>query len=265
MTSMYDVLKASKGLPVDDIFAELWGRKLSGDYTIDVYTGTLPATLTGTKAGYLHSYKIYGNTGENIADMRYSLVNRALGSTGNVAVYTGYSCTWYIPVKPSTTYAFNSDLAQAPDACTVLYDSNLNLTRAIWQNSRTQYNFTTTSTTAYMRTTYKTGSKVSIAEGSSYLSYDTPVEMCGELTEGNLYKIPLISAGQQVDIYTTKPLSYGEYVDSVTGKVYRVAGRTEDPPIPFPQIPTTAGSTTISWAGQGLAPSEVEFEYERRR
>lgn len=26
------------------------------------YTGTLPATLTGTKAGYLHKYKIFGNT-----------------------------------------------------------------------------------------------------------------------------------------------------------------------------------------------------------
>ena len=26
------------------------------------YTGTLPATLTGTKAGYLQRYKIYGNT-----------------------------------------------------------------------------------------------------------------------------------------------------------------------------------------------------------
>lgn len=61
MTSMYDVLKASKGLPVDDIFAELWGRKLSGNYTIATYTGTLPATLTGTKAGYLNQYKIYGN------------------------------------------------------------------------------------------------------------------------------------------------------------------------------------------------------------
>lgn len=26
------------------------------------YTGTLPATLTGTKAGYLQRYKVYGNT-----------------------------------------------------------------------------------------------------------------------------------------------------------------------------------------------------------
>lgn len=33
------------------------GEKLKGI----PYTGTLPATLTGTKAGYLHRYKIYGN------------------------------------------------------------------------------------------------------------------------------------------------------------------------------------------------------------
>lgn len=32
----------------------------------------------------------------------------------------------------------------------------------------------------------------------------------------------------------------------------------EDPPVPFPQIPTTANSTTISWAGQGLAPSQFD-------
>ncbi len=65
MTSMYDVLKASKNVPVNDIFAQLWGRKLSSDYTIEVYTGTLPAVLTGTKAGYLHKYKIFGNLSQN--------------------------------------------------------------------------------------------------------------------------------------------------------------------------------------------------------
>lgn len=35
-----------------------------------------------------------------------------------------------------------------------------------------------------------------------------------------------------------------------------------DPPAPFPQIPTAAGETTISWAGEGLAPSEVELTYK---
>lgn len=62
MILMNDVLKASKGIHVDDTFAELWGRKLSNAYTVDTYSGTLPATLTGTKVGYLKSYKIYGDS-----------------------------------------------------------------------------------------------------------------------------------------------------------------------------------------------------------
>lgn len=61
MISIYDVLKASKGIHVDDTFANLWGRKLSNAYTVATYSGTLPTTLQ-TVAGYLESYKIYGNT-----------------------------------------------------------------------------------------------------------------------------------------------------------------------------------------------------------
>ena len=71
-----------------------------------------------------------------------------------------------------------------------------------------------------------------------------------------------------MDIYIgDDTLSAEEYVDSGTGKIYRMVDDVltpVDPPVPFPQIPTTAGSTTISWAGEGLAPSEVEFEYERK-
>jgi hypothetical protein len=62
MISIYDVLKASEGIHVDDTFAELWGRKLSNAYTVATYHGTLPATLQ-TVAGYLESYKIWGNDG----------------------------------------------------------------------------------------------------------------------------------------------------------------------------------------------------------
>jgi hypothetical protein len=61
MVAIYDVLKASKGIHVDETFAELWGRKLSNAYTVATYHGTLPATLQ-TVEGYLESYKIYGNT-----------------------------------------------------------------------------------------------------------------------------------------------------------------------------------------------------------
>ena len=90
-----------------------------------------------------------------------------------------------------------------------------------------------------------------INEGSTALPY-----------EPYGYKLPLTSAGQNVDIYLgDDTLSTEEYVDSGTGKIYRMVDGTltpVDPPVPFPQIPTSAGSTTISWAGSGLAPSEFD-------
>ena len=76
------------------------------------------------------------------------------------------------------------------------------------------------------------------------------------------YKLPLTSAGQGVNVYIgNDTLSDAEYVDSGTGKIYRMVSSVltpVDPPVPFPQIPTSAGSTTISWTGDGLAPSEFD-------
>lgn len=65
MLNYFDVIKAQSGVPVDDIWAQLWGNIMSSEYVITTYTGTLPATLTGTKAGYLESYLISGNTVQN--------------------------------------------------------------------------------------------------------------------------------------------------------------------------------------------------------
>ena len=81
------------------------------------------------------------------------------------------------------------------------------------------------------------------------------------------YKLPLTSGSTPVDIYIgDDTLSDVEYVDSGTGKIYRMVDGVltpADPPLPFPQIPTSAGSATIRWAGEGLAPSKVGFEYEK--
>lgn len=80
------------------------------------------------------------------------------------------------------------------------------------------------------------------------------------------YKLPLTSAGQDVDIFIgDDTLSAEEYIDSGTGKIYRMVDGVltpTDPPLPLPQIPTTANSTTISWAGEGLAPSEFDSVQE---
>ena len=65
MLNYFDVIKAQSGVPVKDIWAQLWGNTMSTEYVITTYTGTLPAVLTGTKAGYLHRYKIFGNLTQN--------------------------------------------------------------------------------------------------------------------------------------------------------------------------------------------------------
>lgn len=66
MLTYWETLIATRSnIAVNDSYAQLWGRKLSNAYTVETYSGTLPATLTGTKVGYLESYKIYGNTEQN--------------------------------------------------------------------------------------------------------------------------------------------------------------------------------------------------------
>ncbi|MBQ1433294.1 MAG: hypothetical protein IIZ09_09390 [Ruminococcus sp.] len=62
LTYWETLIAARSNIAVNDSYAQLWGRRLSNAYSVATYTGTLPTTLTGTKAGYLESYKIYGNT-----------------------------------------------------------------------------------------------------------------------------------------------------------------------------------------------------------
>jgi hypothetical protein len=314
MVSINDVLKASKGLHVDDIFAELWGRKLASDYT--VYTGTLPAVLTGTKAGYLHRYKIYGNTEqtgtptpenpivpqecgertENLFDLArqrsdvlvldstkyiygaradvpslapqqiqglaYNNDNFTVLSTGGAGI------GFLVEVKPSTTYtmSYRCDVDVPNDrtsaALNLITSTGIFGTFwAIYGNNRSS-TFTTNADTAYVYLVFRVGNysatyfNIMLVEGATALPY-----------EPYGYKLPLTSGDTPVDIYIgDDTLSTEEYVDSGTGKVYHMVDGVltpTDPPEPFPQIPTSAGSTTISWAGSGLAPSQVELTYEK--
>ena len=403
MTSIYDVLKASKSLPVDDIFAELWGRKLSSDYTIDVYTGTLPAVLTGTKAGYLQRYKVYGNVGENLLEIEPEMLNEANWTLRPAATATYFM---YYQLRAATaerlkevgtiagtvylvaggTY-YNGEILAITSETKA---SNVTTSERLLQNNGTPLQYTadveeyaniylcigygsgiTSSNKQPLINEFFNNFRIMLVEGSSAPSIYIPYEECGEksanlfdkddpnndgyingqgeiagkelyshwlipVTEGDVvyinniesagigyslnngqivgsvsraaypytvpagithltnnwvkaaietsmvtknvpipsaytpygYKLPLLSGSTPIDIYIgDDTLSDSECVDSSTGKIYRMVGGTltpVDPPVPFPQIPTVASSTTISWAGEGLAPSQVELEYERK-
>lgn len=58
----WEILKASKGLPVDDPIAALWGQKMSGGWAVTELTGELPLTFL-SDGGALKNYRVYGTAG----------------------------------------------------------------------------------------------------------------------------------------------------------------------------------------------------------
>lgn len=261
MVSINDVLKASKGLHVDDIFAELWGRKLSGGYTIDVYTGTLPAVLTGTKAGYLHKYKIYGNTEQTgtptPSDPIYPSECGELETTGvHAGQYklplssAGQSVDIYLGESQATRRIGKFDLSQATWSLTGV--AGLFKTTAIPNIKYTSSNLELGNGLAEKYQIH-TGSGMStavncIAIDTAQVSVNTG---SNSIKPTGIFYYALATPETSV---VNEPLrKIGDYADTI------------DSTQTSAQIPTSAGSTTISWAGEGLAPSQVEFEYERRR
>lgn len=241
------------------------GEKLKGI----PYTGTLPAVLAGTKAGYLHSYKIYGNLSQNgtptPSDPIYPSECGELETTGvhagqyklpltsagqDVDIYLGESQTtrrikklvltgeetWYSSSRLiGSMYAYNSQFPGIKGAQAV-YCSHLPYTSV----SLYQYGTITTTDTdvnlwmftetqspatfkAYLQQQYANGTPVTIW-------YVLATEETGSLNE------PLRKIG-----------NYADTIDSTQTTA---------------QIPTTANSTTISWGGQGLAPSQFDSVQE---
>lgn len=236
------------------------------------YTGTLPAVLAGTKAGYLHRYKVYGNLTQNGAPTPDNPIypSECGERTGNLFDVSDYSVgttsfiTKRITLEPNTEYTMSSDCP--------LYNVG-----ALIAIGNVRESFTTAKNGVYpnhpiTRTTDANGELVIglRTNGSDY----NPADYDTMLNTGSTalpyvpfgYKLPLTSGSTPVDIYIgDDTISAEEYVDSGTGKIYRMVSGTltpTDPPVPFPQIPTTANSTTISWAGQGLAPSEFDSVQE---
>ena len=241
------------------------GQKLKGI----PYTGTLPAVLTGTKAGYLHRYKVYGNLEQTgTPTPENPIVPSECGErTGNLWTLTATDFSESTVVvgaakevtitglTPNTQYTLASNIRKTDSDASCLWFNGTSPTNGVWDGqSRTAISSASGELKVYYRSAI-------LPEFNNYWymlnlgSTALPYEPYG-------YKLPLTSGSTPVDIYIgDDTLSTEEYVDSGTGKIYRMVGGVltpVDPPVPFPQIPTTAGSTTISWAGSSLAPSEFD-------
>lgn len=62
MTSLRNVLKASKGLPVRDPMAAVWGRRIAARNAVGEVESTLPITITADGTALL-DYRVYGAEG----------------------------------------------------------------------------------------------------------------------------------------------------------------------------------------------------------
>ena len=185
------------------------------------YTGTLPATITGTKAGYLHGYKIYGNTEqtgtptpenpiypsecgertENLFSGEFSQFDN-VGGTGNVYAY------FYIPEDFTLTVI-------AKDTHTIPSNVYLGITKDGGQ-------YTGGFTWAILqRETVTKGDIITVKSStngyhyvSMYTKFASTLNWILEhyyvmLNSGSTalpyepygYKLPLTSSGQNVDIY----------------------------------------------------------------
>lgn len=247
------------------------------------YTGTLPATLTGTKAGYLHRYKIYGNTEqtgtptpenpivpqkcgertENLFDKTATdtnngyVNNKYLTRLGEYYNNNDYAVSEYIEVAGNTTYTFTSNFtATSPSIC--FYDAQKVFLSGYRLDGNSTITATSDNSAAYARISYRKDN-INVTMFTKGSTAPTSYEPYG-------YKLPLLSGSTPADIYIgDDTLSTEEYVDSGTGKIYRMVSGVltpTDPPVPFPQIPTSVNSTTISWAGEGLAPSQFDSVQE---
>lgn len=307
MLTYWETLIATRSnIAVNDSYAQLWGRKLSNAYSVATYTGTLPATLTGTKAGYLESYKVYGNaiqdgtpTPENpimpsgCGELETTGVNAGqyelpLTSAGqNVDIYLGEVETTrrirklVLTGKETISSVAESTLESGAYCFACLY-SELGMTDIVdfdldmreipyphYISDHFQMRATPTQIVQYtdLYAGYM-GANTVKGGGTSNRTFNRYIIFCvsdistvagfkaylqQQYANGTPVTIWYVLAEPETGIVNEPLMKIGDYADTI------------DSTQTTAQIPTTANSTTISWAGEGLAPSEVELVYKVKR
>lgn len=242
---------------VNDTWQSITPKQLKGI----PYTGTLPATLTGTKAGYLHRYKIYGNLtqngtptpsdpiypsecGERTSNLWEYHPDATMGGVtvhwdGEKIVFSN-TCTsssnlqYAYGTLPAGTYTLKANANHISvdniNACIDLYQSSPFFQKKIVNNEAVNgtVTFTLTSdlTGVYLR--------IRLEDGVNYDGFTlAPMLNSGSTAlpyEPFGYKLPLLSGSTPVDIYLgDEPLrkigDYADYIDYGTGKVVRQVGK----------------------------------------
>lgn len=288
MLTYWETLIAKKSnIAVSDSYAALWGKKSQSGYTVETYSGTLPATLQ-TVEGYLESYKIYGNTVQDgtptpetpimpsgCGESGHKLpmlvngtvtdiyIGNPLMKIGDYADYidsdTGKIVRQVKKVVLTGTETINGieDTPYGTKAISYRY-ADLGMTDIVGYDELMKLRpYPSYCSTHFALKSHGRDSWTDINNGEIGANNYAPSNRNRYLIFGILYQTEEEFKQFLADQYAAEtPVTIWYPIEEPV---------TEDPPAPFPQIPTAAGETTISWAGEGLAPSEVEFVYKVKR
>ena len=280
MLTYWETLTAiQSNIAVNDSYAQLWGKKSQSGYTVETYTGTLPATLQ-TVEGYLESYKIYGNTvqtgtptpenpiipsgcGElettGVHAGQYKLPLTSAGQ--GVNIYLGEVQTTRRIKKLVLTGKENFVVANTHVFRIVLtgYLRELGETIAI----STHYTCEPNASSVSGLTSDKVISFLVSSSGNNYMyirdtAFNSNIDsfksfLAAQYANGTPVTVWYVLAEPKTGIVNEPLMKIGDYADTIDSTQSTV------------RIPTAAGTTVIDYAGEGLAPSEVELVYKVKR
>lgn len=241
------------------------------------YIGTLPATLQ-TVRGYLVSYKIYGNTVQNGTPTPENPITPS--GCGELETTGAHAGQYKLPIlsnsiktdiylgEVETTRKVKKLVLTGNEsgAATVDNTNHIFAFRGIFNSepellqvggicTHYKYNNAVSSLASNMQNgdfvlnrivnnysfTIKDNSFNTVNDFKSYLAT--------QYANGTPVTVWYVLAEPKTGIVNEPLMKIGDYADTVSMEQAGVS------------IPTSAGSTTISWAGEGLAPSEVELTY----
>lgn len=286
MVSIFDTLRASKGLPANDPIAGIWGRKLAGGKNQKT-EGTLPLTISANGENLI-DYRIYGAVGgtgeqtessepagyklntvvrsENSFDINTAIMGEYwINDDRNTFTYYADARCYFIPVSPNTTYTVTDFTDNIPSGSFVF---RVAFTNAI----PTEHSSNIGTTYRKQRINSAGGDKHSAMITNQNYNYLAIQVRAAGTNDIMLTESPTPPAEYtpyfrtDIPIYIgDTPLEQGEYVDYGEQKVYKYVDGVltpTDPPVALPALPTLDGTTIIDF-DNSPKPSKMYVKYRK--
>ncbi len=236
------------------------------------YSGTLPATLTGTKVGYLHKYKIYGDmTRTGTPTPKNPIIPSECGELETTGVHAGqYKLHLTSEGQDVDIYLGESQTTRRIKKLVLTGEEN-------WSRQSDSH---TTCINLYTAITsgLRNGmimSNVAAYNGSAGASNDSLVNV-GKINSSANRLLMDMDLSDFATVNAWKTYLQNQYANGTPVTVWYVLATEETDTLNEPlrkigdfadtidstqttaQLPTLDNSTTISWAGEGLAPSQFD-------